>query len=60
LAKEGIKVHIVNTNHIEDEMVTFPKMVEDWRIKLTPTQFLTELARLSKGSYQGLMLKGDI
>ena len=60
LAKEGIKVHIVNTNHIEDEMVTFPKMVEGWRIKLTPTQFLTELARLSKGSYQGLMLKGDI
>ncbi len=54
LAKEGFRVYIVNTNHSKREAEAFPVMDETRRIKLSPTQFLMELARLSKGSYIGL------
>ena len=52
LVKEDIRVHIVNTNHnpYEEDYV----IEEDSRIKLKPTQFLKELARISKGEYIGL------
>lgn len=52
LIKEGVKVHVVNTNHNsnEDEYVK----IKNARISLTPTQFLRELARVSKGEYIGL------
>ena len=52
LVKEGVKVHVVNTNHNpnEDEYVR----VKNARISLTPTQFLRELSRASKGEYIGL------
>jgi Mg-chelatase subunit ChlD len=54
LVKEGIKVHIVNTNHSDSERL--PLREKDTRISLKPTQFLRELARLSKGEYIGLKL----
>jgi Mg-chelatase subunit ChlD len=52
LVKEGVNVHIVNTNHNSDES-KFVRIKES-RITLTPTQFLKELARVSKGEYIGL------
>jgi Mg-chelatase subunit ChlI/Mg-chelatase subunit ChlD len=52
LVKEGIKVHIVNTSHNPSEGT--PVKDENERIKLKPTQFLRELARVSKGEYIGL------
>jgi Mg-chelatase subunit ChlI/Mg-chelatase subunit ChlD len=54
LVKEGIKVHIVNTNHSDSERL--PLREKDTRISLKPTQFLRELARISKGEYIGLKL----
>jgi Mg-chelatase subunit ChlI/Mg-chelatase subunit ChlD len=54
LVKEGINVHIVNTNHSDNEKV--PLIGKDSRISLKPTPFLIELARVSKGEYIGLKL----
>jgi Mg-chelatase subunit ChlD len=54
LVKEGIKVHIVNTNDSGSEEI--PLKRKDARIRLKPTQFLRELARVSKGEYIGLKL----
>jgi Mg-chelatase subunit ChlI/Mg-chelatase subunit ChlD len=54
LAKEGFRVYVVNTSHSKEEAGSFPIMDETRRIRLSPTQFLMELARLSKGSYIGL------
>ncbi len=56
LAKEEIKVHVFNTKHSgmdEGE----PPREEGNRIRLRPTQFLKELARVSKGEYVGLRLQ---
>jgi Mg-chelatase subunit ChlD len=53
LVKERIRVYVVNTNHSKEEAESPPLMVEGLRIRYTPTQFLMELARLSKGSYIG-------
>ena len=63
IAKEKFKVYIINTNHSEEEAEAFPRVEEGWRLRLTPTQFLIELARLTGGYYQGLSLKekrGDL
>jgi Mg-chelatase subunit ChlI/Mg-chelatase subunit ChlD len=57
IAKEGVMTHIINTNHSEEDAETPPTMDERWRIRLTPTQFLVELARTMKGDYRGLTLK---
>jgi Mg-chelatase subunit ChlD len=54
IAKDKIKVYIINTNHIEQDLASFPMKSEGLRVGLTPTQFLMELSRVSKGSYQGL------
>jgi len=56
LAKEEIKVHVFNTKHSSQEEEERPK-VEGNRIWLRPTQFLKELARVSKGEYVGLRLQ---
>jgi Mg-chelatase subunit ChlI/Mg-chelatase subunit ChlD len=55
LAKEEIKVHVFNTKHSNLEGP--PSLEEDKRIRLRPTQFLRELARVSKGEYVGLRLQ---
>jgi Mg-chelatase subunit ChlD len=57
LTKEKIQIHIINTVHSEEDVETFPSIDEERRIRLTPTQFLKELARISKGQYKGLKLK---
>ncbi|MEM2127028.1 MAG: ATP-binding protein [Candidatus Bathyarchaeia archaeon] len=54
LVKEGFKVHIVNTKHTEGEQP--PSLDERWRLRLTPTQFLMELARAAKGEYHNMTL----
>jgi Mg-chelatase subunit ChlD/MoxR-like ATPase len=54
LAKEKIKLHVVNTRHSEEEAVALPTLYEGFRIQYTPTQFLVELANLAGGSYQGM------
>jgi len=54
LAKEKIRLHVVNTRHSEEEAVALPTVYEGFRIKYTPTQFLVELANLAGGSYQGM------
>ena len=59
LAKEGHKVYIVNTRHSDREAEAFPVLEEGQRIRLTPTQFLMELARISKGNYVGLRPSGE-
>ncbi len=56
IAKEGFKVRIVNTKHVESESP--PSLDEGWRLRLTPTQFLVELARISKGEYHKMTLTG--
>ena len=59
LVKERIRVYVVNTNHSKEEAESPPIMVEGLRIRFNPTQFLMELARLSKGSYIGLNRLGE-
>ncbi|MGD2142440.1 MAG: ATP-binding protein [Candidatus Bathyarchaeota archaeon] len=54
IVKEGFRVYVVNTNHSKEESEAFPVLDETRRIRLSPTQFLMELARFSKGSYIGL------
>jgi len=56
LAKEEIKVHVFNTKHSSLEEEERPKG-EGNRLWLRPTQFLKELARVSKGEYVGLRLQ---
>jgi hypothetical protein len=56
--KEGFRVHIVNTKHSEGEPP--PTLDERWRLRLTPTQFLMELARTSKGEYHSMALTAKI
>lgn len=58
VAKEGFRVYVVNTSHSKAEAEAFPEMEEGWRMRLTPTQFLMELARISGGAYRGLSLEG--
>ena len=57
IAKEGVMAHVINTNHSEEDAQIPPALDEGWRVKLTPTQFLIELARAMKGDYRGLTLK---
>ncbi|MFB0543980.1 MAG: VWA domain-containing protein, partial [Candidatus Bathyarchaeia archaeon] len=59
LAKEKYKIHIINTDHSRQEAEAFLIKDEGWRLGLTPTQFLMELARISKGNYYGLSLGGE-
>jgi Mg-chelatase subunit ChlD len=54
IAKEKLRVYVINTNHSREAAEAFPVMEEGRRIKLNPTQFLMELARISGGSYVGL------
>jgi Mg-chelatase subunit ChlD len=56
IAKENFKVYVINTNHSEQEARSPPIREEGWRLALSPTQFLMELARASKGTYHGLKL----
>ena len=56
LAKEEIKVHVFNTKHSSQEEEERPRE-EGNRLRLRPTQFLKELARVSKGEYVGLRLQ---
>jgi len=58
IAKEKFKVHIINTNHSKEEAEARLTREEGWKIAYTPTQFLMELAHISKGSYHGLSLGG--
>jgi magnesium chelatase subunit D len=57
LAKEEIKVHVFNTKHSSQDEEEPPRE-EGNRLRLRPTQFLKELARVSKGEYVGLRLQG--
>jgi Mg-chelatase subunit ChlI/Mg-chelatase subunit ChlD len=57
LAKEKFKVHVVNTNHSQRDADSMPSLDTGMRLRLSPTQFLMELARVSKGSYEGLTSK---
>ena len=57
IAREGVMAHVINTNHSEEDAKTPPVTGQGWRIKLTPTQFLIELARTMKGDYRGLTLR---
>jgi Mg-chelatase subunit ChlI/Mg-chelatase subunit ChlD len=57
LAKEKFKVHIVNTNHSQRDADSMPSLDTGMRLRLSPTQFLMEIARVSKGSYEGLTSK---
>jgi len=60
ISKEGYRVQVVNTNHLASEAEA-PQVVEGgMRVKLTPTQFLMELARLSGGKYVGLSMKKPV
>ena len=56
IAKEKFKVHIINTNHSREEAEATPRREAGWKLALTPTQFLMELARTSGGNYHGLSL----
>ena len=53
IAKAGYRVIVINTSHSEKEARDFPVLVEDRRLRLTPTQFLMEISRLTKGDYVG-------
>ena len=53
VVKEGIKVHVINTNH-KDSQVS-PRIDRNKRIRMEPTQFLMELAKASNGDYIGLV-----
>ncbi len=57
IAKEGVMAHVINTNHSEEDARIPPTLDERWRVRLTPTQFLIELARVMKGDYRGLTLR---
>ncbi|MCD6480177.1 VWA domain-containing protein, partial [Candidatus Bathyarchaeota archaeon] len=57
IAKEGVMAHVINTNHSEEDARIPPTLDERWRVRLTPTQFLIELARAMKGDYRGLTLR---
>jgi Mg-chelatase subunit ChlI/Mg-chelatase subunit ChlD len=57
LAKAKFKVHVVNTNHSQRDAGSMPSMDTGMRLRLSPTQFLMELVRVSKGSYEGLTPK---
>jgi Mg-chelatase subunit ChlD len=58
LAKEKVRTYIINTNHYQHEKKL--ERGEGWRIRLTPTEFLIELARASKGNYFGLRIDEEI
>jgi Mg-chelatase subunit ChlD len=60
LSKEKLRVHIINTNHVKEDAETPSISIEDWRRDLTPTQFLMELSRASKGNYYGLSLQDEL
>lgn len=53
--KEEIRVHVFNTR--QSSLEGPPNIKEDKRIRVRPTQFLRELARVSKGEYVGLRLE---
>ena len=57
LSKEKFRVHIINTNHSRQDAEAAPVRMGRWRKDLTPTQFLMELARASRGNYYGLSLE---
>jgi Mg-chelatase subunit ChlI/Mg-chelatase subunit ChlD len=59
IAKEGHRVYVVNTSHSKAEADARPLILEGRRLRYTPTQFLVELARLTKGSYIGLGPQGE-
>jgi Mg-chelatase subunit ChlI/Mg-chelatase subunit ChlD len=59
IAKEGFKVHVVNTKHIESDVRASRIMDEGRRIRMTPTEFLKEVAHITKGNYIGLDPQGD-
>ncbi|MFQ6053247.1 MAG: ATP-binding protein, partial [Candidatus Bathyarchaeia archaeon] len=59
LAKEKFRVHIINTNHSRHDAEATPARADGWRLSLNPTQFLMDLARVSKGNYYGLSLEED-
>jgi Mg-chelatase subunit ChlI/Mg-chelatase subunit ChlD len=53
IAKAGYRVYVINTSHSEKEARDIPVMVEGRRLRFTPTQFLMEISRLTKGDYVG-------
>jgi Mg-chelatase subunit ChlI/Mg-chelatase subunit ChlD len=57
LAKEKFCVHVVNTKHSQRDADSMPSLDTGMRLRLSPTQFLMELARVSKGNYEGLTSK---
>jgi Mg-chelatase subunit ChlI/Mg-chelatase subunit ChlD len=57
LSKEKVRVHIFNTNHSSTDTESQPTRREGWRLRLTPTQFLMEMAKVSEGNYYGLSQK---
>ncbi|MGQ9680860.1 MAG: vWA domain-containing protein [Candidatus Bathyarchaeia archaeon] len=57
LKKEGVRVHVINAKHVEESL---PRIIEGRRMRLTPTQFLIELARISNGEYHDLTLSGSL
>ncbi|MCW3979540.1 MAG: hypothetical protein NWF12_07310, partial [Candidatus Bathyarchaeota archaeon] len=59
ITKEGYRVYVVNTSHSKAEADARPLILEGRRLSYTPTQFLVELARLTKGSYIGLGPQGE-
>jgi Mg-chelatase subunit ChlD len=60
LSKEKLRVHIINTNHVKEDAETPFISIEGWRLDLTPTQFLMELSRASKGNYYGLSIQDEL
>jgi len=60
IAREDAMAHVINTNHSEEDAQIPPTPDEGWRVRLTPTQFLIELARVMKGDYRGLTLKTPV
>ena len=59
LSKDKTNVYVINTNHSPQEASMLPSRDPGLRVGLTPTQFLMQLARASKGQYQGLQLTGE-
>jgi hypothetical protein len=57
MAKEKLKIQVINTNHSEKQALSFPVIKEGFRLRLAPTQFLMRLAQISGGTYQGLSLE---
>ncbi len=57
IAREGVMAHVINTNHSEEDAQLPPIPDERWRVRLSPTQFLIELAKAMKGDYRGLTLR---